>query len=136
MNNIPRRQFLKASAAALVLGSSVSLTGQETTKPKLRKAIMYATVGFPGSVLEKFKALKESGFEGVEPMSHMNQEEVLNAAKETGLELPSVCCSTHWAKPLSDPNPATRETGLEGLKQALKDAKKYGSKSVLLVPAV
>jgi hexulose-6-phosphate isomerase len=97
---------------------------------------MYATVGVKGSVLEKFKAVKEAGFEGVEPMSHMVQDEVMKALEETGLKAASVCCSTHWDQTLSDPNPATREKGLEGLKQTLRDARRYGASSVLLVPAV
>jgi hexulose-6-phosphate isomerase len=37
-------------------------------------------------------------------------------------------------KPLTDPNPATRQIGLDGLKQGLRDAKAYGASSVLLVP--
>jgi len=54
----------------------------------------------------------------------------------TGLEAASVCCSTHWKSPVSDPSPAVRETGLKGLEQALHDAKAYGASSVLFVPAV
>ncbi len=69
-------------------------------------------------------------------MSHLDPDEVLRARDEFGLELPSVCCSTHWARPLSDPTPSVREAGLEGLKQSLREAKRYGSASVLLVPAV
>src|SRR6185503_355791 len=95
-----------------------------------------ATIGIKGSVMEKFKAVKEAGFAGIEPMSHMNQDEVLTAREVTGLQLPSVCCSTHWNQTLSDPNAETRQRGLDGLKQALRDAKKYGATSVLLVPAV
>ena len=97
---------------------------------------MYGTVGLKGSVLEKFKAIKEAGFEGVEPMSHMDQDEVVKALEETGLKAASVCCNTHWNKPVSDPNPAVREEGLNGLKQALRDAKRYGASSVLFVAAV
>ena len=52
----------------------------------------------------------------------------------TGLKAASVCCSTHWAKPLSDPDPQVRKEGLDGLKQALRDAHRYGATSVLLVP--
>jgi hexulose-6-phosphate isomerase len=37
---------------------------------------------------------------------------------------------------LSDPNPKVREEGLSALKQTLRDAKRYGATSVLLVPAV
>ena len=105
-------------------------------KREIHKAIMYETVGLKGSVLEKFQAVKAAGFEGIEPMSHMNQEEVLAAFKTTGLKPASVCCATHWDKPLSDPDPSVRAEGLKGLKQALQDAKAYGASSVLLVPAV
>ena len=135
--NLGRRDFLQQTAlAGAVLGSGVLNLAGQTKKRKLRKAIMWGTVGVKGTVLEKFKMVKEAGFEGVEPNGGMDQDEVVKAAEETGLKLPSVCCHTHWAKPLSDINPAVRETGLEGLKQSLRDAKRYGSKSVLLVPAV
>src|SRR6185369_8994211 len=68
--------------------------------------------------------------------SAMNSTEVLAARDAAGLAIPSVCISTHWVKPLSDPNPATRQIGLDGLRQGLRDAKAYGATSVLLVPAV
>jgi len=100
------------------------------------KAIMYATIGLKGSVLEKFQAVKAAGFEGIEPMSHMSQSEVLDAFAATGLKPASCCCATHWAKPLSDADPAVRRAGLDGLIQALRDAHAYGASSVLLVPAV
>jgi hexulose-6-phosphate isomerase len=95
---------------------------------------MYATIGFKGSVLDKFRAVLAAGFEGVEPMSHMKHDEVLQALAETGLKAASVCCDTHWAKPLSHPEERVRREGLEGLRQALHDAKRYGATSVLLVP--
>src|SRR5688572_27294749 len=115
-----RRNFLKLSSSTVVFAAITSAALAQNEKPaakrSLKKAIMLATVGFPGSTLEKFKAIKEAGFAGVEPMSHMNQDDVLNACKETGLEIASVCCATHWAKPLSDPNPSVRAEGLEGLR--------------------
>jgi hexulose-6-phosphate isomerase len=97
---------------------------------------MYATIAFPGSVLEKFKAIKAAGFEGVEPMSHMKQDEVVKALEETGLKAASVCGAHHWGKPLSDPEDRIRQEGVEALIQTLKDAKRYGATSVLLVPGV
>ncbi len=105
-------------------------------RPRLHQAIMYGTIGAPGSVLEKLTLVRAAGFEGVEPMSHMNHDEVLSARAATGLKMPSVCCATHWDKPLSDPDPAVREAGLAGLHQALRDAHLYGATSVLLVPGV
>ena len=103
---------------------------------KLRKAIMHSTIGVKGSVLEKYRVMKEAGFEGVEPMGGMNREEVLAALKETGLQAASVCCHTHWQKPLSAPDEETRKNGFDGLVQSLHDAKAYGASCVLLVPGV
>ena len=137
-SSFSRRDFLKTSAGALALVtlSPSAFSEEKIEKRVLKKAIMFATVGFPGSVLEKFRAIKEAGFAGVEPMSHMDVEEVLRARDETGLQIPSVCCATHWKENMASPNPAERERGLSGLKQALNDAKKYGASSVLFISAV
>jgi hexulose-6-phosphate isomerase len=136
---LKRRDFLKVGgilgAAVLVPGGSAAADAP-AKKRKIEKAIMYATIGFRGSVLEQFKAVKAAGFAGVEPMSHMKQEEVLEALQQTGLKAASVCCNTHWGKPLSHPDERMRREGLEGLLQALRDAKRYGATSVLLVPGV
>ncbi|MFL5342966.1 MAG: TIM barrel protein [Gemmataceae bacterium] len=133
-----RRDFLKVGGAlavgALVAGGASG--DQPAKKRKLKKAVMYATIGIKGTVLQKFEALKAAGFEGVEPMSHMNQDEVIEALGKTGLKAASVCCDTHWSKPLSDPNERVRREGREGLQRALQDAQKYGATSVLLVPGV
>ncbi|MGA7415125.1 MAG: sugar phosphate isomerase/epimerase family protein [Bryobacteraceae bacterium] len=133
-----RRNFVKTGAglAAMLTSMPASSPAAASGKRTLRKAIMYETVGLKGSVMEKFQAVKAAGFEGIEPLSHMDQEEVLAAFKATGLKPASVCCSTHWKKPLSDPDPAVRAEGVKGMQQALRDAKAYGATSVLLVPAV
>jgi hexulose-6-phosphate isomerase len=135
-----RRHFLKLSAvtAATVPWWPGVLSGAEEAsgaKP-LRKAIMWGSLAVKGTVLEKMQAAKEAGFAGVEPMSHMAQDEVLAGLESSGLKAASVCCATHWNETLSHPNEGTRERGLEGLKQALRDAKRYGAGSVLLVPGV
>ena len=133
-----RRYFLKMTTTATAATSIAALSiAQEATKKRaLKKAIMLGTVGYNGSVLEKFKAIKAAGVAGVEPSSHMDQAEVLKARDDAGLEIPSVCCATHWKENLASPNPDERKRGVDGLKQALQDAKKYGASSVLLVPAV
>src|SRR5262245_26278816 len=136
-----RRDFVKSSTtilAASALTPGIFAASSEKSAPgrSLKKGIMWATVGLKGTVVEKMKAIKEAGFVGVEMMSHMNQDEVLRARDEAGLLIPSVCGRDHWSKPLSHPDPKVREEGLEGLKQTLRDAKRYGASSVLLVPAV
>jgi L-ribulose-5-phosphate 3-epimerase len=138
-----RREFVQSGAGALALAALApgalaadQPTAATNTSRNIKKGIMWGTVGVKGSVLEKMKAIKEAGFDGVEMMSHMDQDEVLRARDEAGLAIPSVCGRDHWEKPLSDPDPKVREQGLDSLKQTLRDAKRYDASSVLLVPAV
>src|SRR5882672_2408593 len=136
-----RRDFLTVGGGLLALSALApgALRAQEKSpaaKRSIKKGIMWATVGVKGSVLEKMQAIKEAGFDGVEMMSHMDQDEVLRARDQTGLIIPSVCGAHHWAKPLSHPDPKIRAEGLEALKQTLRDGKRYGASSVLLVAAV
>ena len=135
MHTMNRRSFLKVTAGA---AAAATLAPRALAAPKrnLRKAIMYSTIDVKGTVLEKFRAMKEAGFEGVEPMGGMNRDEVLAAFKSTGLQAASVCCHTHWEKALSALDEATRKIGLEGLLHSLRDAHAYRATSVLLVPGV
>ena len=130
-----RRAFLKIAAGAAVAAALVP-PAFAAPKRALRKAIMYSTIGVKGTVLEKFRAMKAAGFDGVEPMGAMNRDEVVAALKETGLQAASVCDHIHWVKPLSAPDEATRKIGFDGLVHSLHDAHAYGATSVLLVPGV
>jgi len=136
-----RRNFIKNTI--LATGAiSLPLSGNEmfaTASPavsEFKKSIMWGTVGIPGSVLEKCKAIKEAGFQGIEPNSHMNRSEVIDAVKATGLGVSDVCCSTHWNRPLSHPDAAVRQEGVEGVIVAIEDAHAYGTDAILLVPGI
>lgn len=149
-----RRSFLRSAAAlgaALPLASGLAApasgaapvaAGSAAGRPgrSLRKGFMYGMFNSEAarklSVRERFRLLRDAGFHGVEMPSALDQAEVLAARDALGLEIPSVVVSTHWAKPLSDADPAVRAAGLAGLEQGLRDAKAYGARSVLLVPAV
>lgn len=141
-----RRTFLHSTTALAALAPFAvqAATPAAATKPKTPrknpKGFMFATLNSETSkklsLKEKFQLLRNAGFAGVEPSSAMDQAEVLAARDATGLQIPSVVIATHWAKPLTDPNPAARQIGLDGLKQGLRDAKAYGASSVLLVPGV
>ncbi len=130
-----RRSFLKITIATAA-ASTWAPAAPAAAKRNLRKAIMYSTIGVKGTVLEKFRAMKEAGFEGIEPMGGMNRDEVLAAFKETGLKAASVCDHVHWVKTLSSPDATTRKAGYDGLITSLQDAHAYGADSVLLVPGV
>ena len=138
-----RRAFLKTTGATIAtvavnpqLFAADEKPATPPAKRPIKKAIMWGTIGVKGSIAEKMKAVKAAGFDGVEMMSHMDADEVLRARDASGLEIPSVCGEKHWGKPLSSPDAAVRAEGLAGLKQTLRDAKRYGASSVLLVPAV
>ena len=109
-----------------------------TSMPAIYKAVKYDMVRVEGSVQDKFMLLAELGFDGVEMGSpnDLVQEEVVAASRTVGLPIHGVVDMVHWNKTLSDPDPAVREEGLEGLRIALQDAAAYGASTVLLVPAV
>ncbi|MDW8310912.1 MAG: hypothetical protein RMK20_16190, partial [Verrucomicrobiales bacterium] len=117
-----RRQFLQWTSTAVALAGAAPalLHAQAAGSARFKRGIMWGTVGLKGSVLEKMKAIREAGFDGVEMSSHMDQEEVLRARDATGLEITSVCGAHHWKLTLSDPDPKVREEGLEALKQTLR----------------
>jgi hexulose-6-phosphate isomerase len=139
-----RRNFIKNSflaAGALSVGSFDSFASidsamevRKTSQSTLKKSIMWGTVGVEGTVLEKCKAIKAAGFEGIEPNSHMNRNEVIEAMQATGLTASSVCNSKHWNLLLSHPDIEIRKQGIEAQIVAMEDAKAYGTDAVLLVP--
>jgi L-ribulose-5-phosphate 3-epimerase len=138
-----RRDFLKAAGATLAaVGAAAALpvaaTAAEGSDKKYKKAVKWGMVQGEGTVKDKFKMLKELGFDGVEldSPSNLDRDEVLRARDETGLPVHGVVDSVHWKDTLSHPDPAVRARGLEGLKTALRDSKYYGGTTVLLVPAV
>jgi L-ribulose-5-phosphate 3-epimerase len=130
-----RREFtrntLMASAALSVMGMPELFS---KAPAGLKKGIMWGNIGVGKTILEKFQAAKDAGFDGVEVMSPQDRNETLSAMKVTGLPVASVCGSLHWKFLLSDPDEKVRQQGLDALKAALEDAKAYGTDTVLLVP--
>ncbi len=143
-DSFSRREFMKttvASTAAITAGTSLanaSMQSTATAPRNIKKSLKFGMVGVEGSILDKFKLLREVGFHGVEldSPSNLDRDEVLRAKDETQLAIPGVIDSVHWSKPLSHPDPNVRGEGRRGLETALHDAKAYGATTVLLVPAV
>jgi L-ribulose-5-phosphate 3-epimerase len=133
-----RRQFSKSALVASAFISSASMPGISgilyPSVRSLKKGIMWGGIGVGKTIMEKFQAAKDAGFDGVEPMSHLDRKEVLAARDATGLAIPSVCGELHWKYLLSDPDPKIRELGVEALKVTLEDASIYGADTILLVP--
>lgn len=140
MIQMQRREFLQQTAAATVAAVvSERVSAAVVSPPPLtKKSLKIGMVTDKVSILEKFKMLKEVGFDGVELDSphDLNLREILEARDKTGLELPGVVNSAHWKYPLSDPDPKVREVCIKAMETALNDCKTYGGTTVLLVPGV
>lgn len=125
-----RRAFLAASTLA------IAGTAFGSDPPKLKKAVKYGMIKDGKTVLDKFQQIKRIGFDGVEMDSpaQINREEVVKAAKESGIVIHGVVDSTHWGVRHSDPKPAIRAQAFRDLLTAMVDCHTYGGDTVLLVP--
>jgi L-ribulose-5-phosphate 3-epimerase len=131
-----RRHFLATLAAA---SAPLPLSGQSTEKPlPIKLSLKCGMANFGANLEEKFRTLKEIGYDGVELDSPggQNKEEALAASKATGLPIHGVVDSIHWKTRLSDPDAAVREQGLQGLLTAIRESHSIGGSAVLLVPGV
>jgi L-ribulose-5-phosphate 3-epimerase len=136
-----RRQFLATSVALggmAMVGTHAETGAAEPEEKRFRKAVKIGMVGVKGSLTEKFKLLKELGFDGVELDSPggPTPEEVAAAKEASGLTVHGVVDSAHWQQTLSSADADIRAKGVEALKTAIKMSKAYGGTSVLLVPGV
>lgn len=139
-----RKEFIKTSAGlvGLSLVNPLSVTsktmGSSLAKPNINISLKYGMVKGNMSVLDKFQMLKDIGFDGVEMDSpnNLNNDEVIEASKKTGLKIPGVINSVHWESPMSHPDEKVRAKCVEAMKTSLNDCKAYGGTTVLLVPGV
>ena len=136
--SLDRRSFMQSAGAARAAAGALSSVASSAAEEKktMKKAVKWGMVRIDGSVLDKFKLLKELGFDGVEldEPSSLDKDEVLRAREETGLPIHGVVDSVHWNDTLSDPDAEVRSRGVQALEQALRDSKAYGGTTVLLVP--
>ena len=140
-----RKDFLKSVAlmagATAMSPSSVSasiLKEKPQMKTTLKKGLGFGMINEDLSLTDKFKLIKDLGFDGVElnvPLD-INISDVLSAKEKSGIELPSVVNKDHWSKPLSDPDPQVRQACIESVAKSLEEVKELGGDTVLVVPGV
>ena len=136
-----RRRFLQTTAAALAVSplmphaaahaapaTPTDLTG------RMYKTLKIGMVRVAGSLTDKFKAVREAGYHGIEmDAPGMNVEETKKAIAETGLPVDGTVCSSHWNIRHTSADAATRAKALEDLKSAIRDTHAVGGNTVLLV---
>lgn len=144
-----RRRFVQWSAAAMAAGTvafpggtwTAPLSGREPHSPqedsldgRIFKTLKIGMVQVKGSLTEKFQAVREAGFQGVEMDSPgMEVEATRKAIAESGLPVDGTVCSTHWQIRHSSPDAAQRKQALEHLTNAIRDTHAVGGNTVLLV---
>ncbi|MEA4949859.1 MAG: sugar phosphate isomerase/epimerase family protein [Petrimonas sp.] len=139
-----RKDFIKsavaiAGAAAVTPFASASVSqSQPKKKVTLKKSLGLGMIKEELSLADKFKLVKELGFDGVELNSPVdfNLSEILNAKSKSGIELPTVVNKDHWSSPLSDPDPAVRKKCIDSVAKSLLEVKEMGGNTVLVVHGV
>lgn len=136
------RKIVFLSSVLLVLLLAASGPGDPPAATRggspMKKAVKIEMVKDGETLEDKFRILRELGYDGVELPSPnaWTTEEVVGASKATGLPVHGVVCSEHWKSPLNHPDPAVRARCVAAIREAISDARAYGASSVLVVPAV
>jgi hexulose-6-phosphate isomerase len=154
MRNASRRKFLKSSittacaagfaGAELACAASAEFALAHAIAPrpsplKIKKGVVFTMAPEKLSYTERFKMVRDAGFEVVQVPTEPDQskaEEIKKAADGANVGIDSIMNMDHWKYPLSSSDPAVVEKSLAGLRTSLHNAKLWGADTVLLVPAV
>ena len=144
MTRVGRRTLLRGAAAAAAVAAwpgvaaarSESAARARAEPRRILYAVKYGMVAVDLPMAERFRLLKELGYDGVELESPApyGVDEVRAAIEASGLPVHGVVDSVHWDQRLSHPDPAVRARGVAALEGAVRDARAFGGSSVLLVP--
>ncbi|MDB6133551.1 MAG: putative L-xylulose 5-phosphate 3-epimerase [Verrucomicrobiales bacterium] len=141
-----RRHFLQQTTAAVAtaaLSPSLSTTAKAapevfaaTGKPRFQFSVKWGMIGEPLSVMDKFKLLKDLGYDGVEMDSQyaVPAKELTAAIEATGIPAQGVVNANHWSTRLSDPSADIRAKALQELLDGIRYTHDIGASSLLLVP--
>ena len=130
-----RRDFVKTS---LVVAGFSGLALREAP-PAIKKGLVFDMVPADLSYADRFKLVRDAGFEVVQALTEPDERkaaEMKEAAAAVNIRIDSVMNVDHWQYPLSSSDSAVVEKGLSGMRTSLRNAKLWGSDTVLLVPAV
>lgn len=138
---VDRRTFVQGSSAALLGGAlfgsrslASAVEDADSMVGRLYKTLKIGMVNVPGTLSDKFAAVKLAGYDGIEmDAPGMNVEATKIAIAESGLPVDGTVCSSHWSIRHSSANADERAKALEDLKTAIRDTHAVGGHTVLLV---
>ncbi len=144
-----RRDFMKTTGSALAASAALGAAAMTHAQDKataaagpdmdaglhIFKSLKWGMAKVGNSVEDKFKILKDLGYDGIEVNAPgVNVKEVAAAVEKTGFPVDGSVCAGHWSIRLTDPNPAVRAKAQDNLARALQDTYDLGGNTVLLVP--
>lgn len=137
-----RKDFIKSLGILAATSLSTDVIGNalkvNANALQIKKGLGYWMIKEDLSLLDKFKLVKDLGFDGIEFNSPLDipLKDLLEARDKTGIEIPSTVNKDHWGKPISDPDPAVRQFTIDSMAKSLEQTKELGGDTVLLVPGV
>ena len=142
MTSINRRTFIKLAGVAAAAGAmgvpSPLFAQEEPVRRKWLKALKYTMIPKELPDEEKFKLVKDCGYDGIDGVPHEDfdaAKKQADLAREIGVPIHGLVFGG-WHAPLSHPDPQVRKNGVDGMKNALRCAQVMGCSTVLLVPAI
>lgn len=134
-----RKDFIRSSSI-LAVASLFSSEYSFAASPSIvfKKALGYDMIKEDLSVMDKFKLVKDLGFDGIEinTPSKVSIPELFEASEVTGIQIPSTVNADHWAKPLSSSDPNIRKEIIRSVGDSIEQTKILGGDTVLVVPGV
>ncbi len=137
-----RKYFIKSLGILAATSLSTDVIGNalkvNANALQIKKGLGYWMIKEDLSLLDKFKLVKDLGFDGIEFNSPLDipLKDLLEARYKTGIEIPSTVNKDHWGKPISDPDPVVRQFTIDSMAKSLEQTKELGGDTVLLVPGV
>jgi hexulose-6-phosphate isomerase len=131
-----RRKFIQLAALGSTAVGWMPANAFASHQLTLKKSLKYSMISSGESIAEKFIIAKQAGFDGIEPDSRLNWQDVAHASRESGMAVPGLICWEHWRSPLSHAEQSVRDKCLDAMREALEACPKLGATTVLLVPAV
>jgi L-ribulose-5-phosphate 3-epimerase len=139
---LSRRHFLRGTAALAALPpcwnrplwADDTVDSSVHVRRPIYKTLKIGMVEVPGSLTDKFNAVRAAGFDGIEMDSPgMDIEETRKAIDQSGLPVDGTVCSTHWSICHTSADEAQRAQALTDLQHALRATHAVGGNTTLLV---
>lgn len=138
-----RRNFIKSATILTglsIIPEAIAASGSQIQQEnkRLKKSLGFGMIEENLSLEDKFKLVKDLGFDGIEFNSPLEYSvsTLIKAKEKTGIELPSTVNRDHWAKPLSHPDINVRQACITSITKSLDETKELGGDTVLVVPGV